>query len=408
VQAVASAAAAEERVRTQLYRRTDHLAVGPALTRLPGRPAVERNQRRLRIAMLAPPWIPVPPPGYGGIEAVLAPLREALVARGHHVELFCAPGSRSSATVRALLDGAQPDKIGLATFEADHVARAFAAVDAAAGTGEPFDVVHDHCGFTALAMADRLATPLVHTVHGPFDYDTTPFYAHHGDKGKLVCISRAQARCAPRSATVSGVVPNPIDVDSWPLGRRKDEYLLWVGRMVPDKGPHRAIQVARAAGRPLVLAGPVQPGYERFFAAEVEPHVDGRTIRYIGEVGGAPKQRLFADAHAFLMPIRWPEPFGMVIVEALAAGTPVLAFPHGAAPELIEHGETGFLVDDEHQMAAVVDQAAGIDPERCRRAVAARFAPDRVAGAYEVVYRQALGGSAERDGDTRDVSALAA
>jgi glycosyltransferase involved in cell wall biosynthesis len=349
---------------------------------------------RLRIAMLAPPWIPVPPPGYGGIEYVVALLCDALVEHGHEVELFCAPGSSSRATVRPLLESAHPEHIERALFEADHVALAFAAIDSAA-EDEPFDVVHDHSGFTALAMADRLDTPLVHTVHGPFDQDTSPYYARHGRKGRLVCISRSQASMAPEQAGAPSVVYNPIDVDSWPVGYEKQDYLLWIARMVEEKGPHRAIRVAQATGRPLVLAGPVQPGHERFFAREVEPHIDGQNIRYVGEVGGARKQRLFANAFAFLMPIRWPEPFGMVMVESLAAGTPVLAFAHGAAPEIVENGVNGFLVNDEEEMAAMVERAAEIDPAECRRTAAERFSPDIVGVGYETVYREAVESAVE-------------
>jgi glycosyltransferase involved in cell wall biosynthesis len=341
--------------------------------------------------MLAPPWIPVPPPGYGGIEFVVALLTDALVARGHDVELFCAPGSTSSAKVRPLLDAPHPDQIERSLFEADHVGRAFEELDEAAASGHPFDVVHDHCGYTPLAMADRLSLPLVHTVHGPFDGDTSRYYAHHGRKGSVICISRSQASYAPDPDLVDGVVPNPMDVESWPLGTRKQEWLLWLGRFVPEKGPQRAIQVAKASGRPLILAGTVQPGRERFFSSEIEPHIDGRTIRFVGEVGGARKQRLFADAFAFLMPITWPEPFGMVMVEALAAGTPVLAFPNGAAPEIVEHGENGFLVQDEQEMAAMVDRCAQLDPQRCRESVL-RFAPDRVAAGYEAAYERAAAG----------------
>jgi glycosyltransferase involved in cell wall biosynthesis len=340
----------------------------------------------MRIAMLAPPWIPVPPPGYGGIESVVGLLCEALVARGAEVELFCAPGSRSTATVRPLLAGAHPDRIEHAIFEADHVARAFAAIDAAA---PPFDIVHDHCGFTALAMADRLATPLVHTVHGPFDGDAAAFYAHHAAKAALVCLSHTQAQSAPLGVDVAAVVPNPIDAAVWPPLRAKRGYLLWIGRMHPFKGPHRAIAVARSAGRPLVLAGPVQPGFEEFYSACVAPHVDGEDVVYVGEVGGARKHELFAGAHALLMPIRWPEPFGMVMVEALAAGTPVIAFASGAAPEIVDHGETGFLVDDENEMAAVVEAAGELDPACCRARVAERWTPNAVAAAYESVYRRA-------------------
>jgi glycosyltransferase involved in cell wall biosynthesis len=352
--------------------------------------AAPTSDPRLHIAMLAPPWIPVPPPGYGGIEFVVALLCDALVEQGHNVELFCAPGSSSSAKVHPLLEAAHPEHIERALFEADHTASAFAAFDAEIETGHAFDVIHDHSGYTALAMADRQSLPLVHTVHGPFDHDTTPYYARHGRKGHVVCISRSQASSAPEEAGVDSVVYNPIDVDSWPVGYIKDDYLLFVARMVEEKGPHRAIRVAQQAGRPLVLAGPVQPGHERFFASEVQPHIDGQQIRYVGEVGGVRKQRLFADAFAFLMPIRWPEPFGLVMVEALAAGTPVLAFPHGAAPEIVEPGVNGFLVRDEDEMARAVDKAAGIDPMRCRQTAAERFAPDQVAAAYETVYRQAI------------------
>jgi glycosyltransferase involved in cell wall biosynthesis len=133
----------------------------------------------------------------------------------------------------------------------------------------------------------------------------------------------------------------------------------------------------------------VQPRYERFFATEVQPHIDGEQIRYVGEVGGARKQRLFADASVFLMPIRWPEPFGLVMVESLAAGTPVLAYPHGAAPEIVEHGVNGFLVNDEEEMAAQVERADEVDPLTCRRS-AERFAPDRVAAGYEAAYRDVI------------------
>jgi glycosyltransferase involved in cell wall biosynthesis len=185
-------------------------------------------------------------------------------------------------------------------------------------------------------------------------------------------------------------VHNPIDVEAWPVGIHKQDYLLWLGRFVPEKGPQRAIAVARETGRPLILAGVVQPGHERFFATEISPHVDGEQIRFVGEVGGSRKQQLFADAYAFLMPIKWPEPFGMVMVESLAAGTPVLAFAHGAAPEIVEHGKTGFLVEDEHEMAAYVEEAGKLDPLDCRGG-AERFSPDRVAARYEGAYHQAAG-----------------
>lgn len=341
----------------------------------------------LRIAMLAPPWIEIPPAGYGGTEQVVDLLCRELVQRGHSVTLFAAPGTSSSATVRQLLDRPHPDAIDEVLYEADHVARAFEEIDLAAAAGIPFDVVHDHSGFTALAMADRIATPILHTLHGAFTDATARFYAHHGHKAAIVAISRTQLAKAPPGLAVSAVIPNPIAVGSWPLRRRKDDYLLWIGRVAADKGPHRAIDAARRAGRRLVLAGPIQPGQEEFFESEVRPRLDGERARYIGEVGGVRKQELFARAAALLMPIRWPEPFGMVMIEALACGTPVIAFPEGAASEIVVHGDNGFLVEDEVEMADAIARLAELDPGRCR-ASAARYAADGIAAEYEAVYRE--------------------
>jgi glycosyltransferase involved in cell wall biosynthesis len=345
-----------------------------------------REERPLRIAMLAPPWITVPPPGYGGVESVVDSLTEALVRRGHAVTLFCAPGSKSTAKVMALLDVPHPDEIERSLYEADHVARAFELIDGAS-SGERFDVVHDHCGFTSLAMADRLRTPLVHTLHGQFTAQTGAFYARHGHKGALIAISRAQLAGAPAGLRPLAMIPNPIAVANWPLQRKKDDYLLWVGRMTADKGPHRAIEAARLAGRPLVLAGVVQPGQQAFFKREVAPHVDGKAVRFVGEVTGARKLSLFSRASALLMPIRWEEPFGMVMIEALAGGTPVIAFDEGAAPELIVDGETGFIVADEAAMAAAVPRLADISPAACRTWVIDHCDVDTVAAAYESAYR---------------------
>ncbi len=336
--------------------------------------------------MLAPPWISVPPPGYGGVESVVSVLTEALVRRGHAVTLFCAPGSLSSARVVTLLDEHHPDEIERSLYEVDHVARAFEAIELAADE-RCFDVVHDHCGFTALAMADRLDTPFVHTLHGQFTADTAAFYARHGHKAALVGISHAQLASAPAGLDPVGAIPNPIDVGAWPLREHKDDYLLWIGRMTAEKGPHRAIAAARAANVPLVLAGVIQPGQQAFFDGEVAPHIDGERVRFVGEVDGSVKRSLFAGARALLMPIRWEEPFGMVMVEALACGTPVIAFPEGAARELVLDGHTGFLVEDEQAMGAAVGRLPRILARDCRAWVAEHCDVDVVAAAYERTYR---------------------
>jgi glycosyltransferase involved in cell wall biosynthesis len=339
--------------------------------------------------MLSPPWIPVPAPGYGGIEEVVRLLCDGLAARGHDVTLFAPPGSDSRAAVVPVLEEAHPDEIQKAQYEADHVARAFAEVDAAAERGEPFDVIHDHVGHTALAMADRVSAPLVHTLHGPFDEAACRFYAQHGRKARIVAISQAQLDSAPPEMGGGDVVHNPIDCSEWPFRAEKDDFLLWIGRMSPDKGPQRAITAAREAGAPLVLAGPVQPGQEAFFAEEVEPQLGRDGVEYIGEAGSERKRDLYLRARALLMPIRWPEPFGLVMVESLACGTPVIAFPEGSAPEVVEHGRTGFVVEDEHAMAEAVERLHEIDPADCRAACERRFGVAAVVAGYEEVYRAA-------------------
>lgn len=409
--AVAQAAGAEGDVRTQLYRDVPGSVEVIDRRRSALHAPAPSGGRPLRIALLAPPWLPVPPTGYGGIEAVVALLADALVARGHDVTLLAAPGSRSAARVVPLLDRAHARRIGAAVVEADHVARAFAHIEQAAVDGRPYDVVHDHSGWVALAMADRVPVPVLHTVHGAFDGDARRFYAAHGRKAALTFLSRAQAAARPRGLPVEAVVPNPIDVDAWPRDVPKDDYLLWVGRFTPDKGPQRAIRVARATGRRLVLAGPVQPGQERFFEQEIAPHVDGDRIRYAGEIGGRRKQELFAGAVAFLMPISWPEPFGMVMVEAMAAGTPVIAFAAGSVPEVVEPGRSGLIVGDEDAMAEAVGRIGELDPDACRASARERFAPDRVAARYERAYRAIAtpsGPRPRRAGGPRDEAALAA
>jgi glycosyltransferase involved in cell wall biosynthesis len=348
------------------------------------------RDKPFNIAMLAPPWIPTPPPGYGGIEHVVASLCDGMVKLGHHVTLFAAPGSRSLATVHEVLPRSYPNAIGQALHESDHVSRVLDVLDEAAEKGEPFDILHDHCGFTTVAVADRIATPVIHTLHGPFTSDTGAFYRQHGDNVLLVAISEAQRASAPSGVQVAGVVPNPIDVDDWPFRPEKEDYAFWAGRFNEFKGAHRAIAAAHKADIPLILAGPVQPGQEEYFQREIEPHLDDKQVRYLGEVGGNEKKELFANARALLMPITWDEPFGMVMVEALACGTPVIAFARGAATEIIQDQVNGYLVNDVESMAAAIAALDHLDPAICRESVAKRFTPEIVSKGYVDIYRQAL------------------
>jgi glycosyltransferase involved in cell wall biosynthesis len=355
--------------------------------------------KRLRVAVLAPPWIPVPAPGCGGIEEVVRLLSLGLVRRGHRVTLFAAPGSRSRADVRPMLDAAHPHEIGRALWEVDHTARALDAIDAEADGGDPFDVVHDHTSCAALSMAQRLRTPVVHTMHGPFGPDVAAFYEAHGHKASLVALSESQREdCPPSLRADIDVVHNPLALDEWPYEPGRGDYLLSIGRITDVQGPHRAIRAARAAGVPLVIAGPVQSGEEAFFAREIRPHVDGVRVRYVGEVVGARKKALFGHARALLVPIRWREPFAMIIIEALACGTPVIAFPEGAAAELVIDEECGFLASDEDAMARAIGRLGEIDRRRCRTSAAERFSLPGVVARYEQVYEKVTRGARQQTG----------
>lgn len=337
--------------------------------------------------MLAPPWIPVPPTTYGGIEAVAALLTEHLIALGHNVTLFCSPGSRSKAHMVHPLSRAYDDKIGSALHEVDHVLQAFEYVKEAGN----FDVIHDHTS-TAVAFAKYCDIPMVHTMHNGHGEDRGPFYARHGDAANLVAISYAQQKTAPKSLKVCGVVPNPIDVTEWKFNDKKRPYALWVGRFDPAKGAHLAIFAARIVGMPLLLAGPIQPGQEHYFEQEIKPHIDDDKVRYVGSVGGKIKKRLFANATCLLMPITWNEPFGMVMVEALASGTPVIAFPWGAATEIVIDGYNGFQVADAAAMAEAMTDIGTIDSNDCYQSVADRYNPQKIAQKYVDVYQRAASG----------------
>jgi glycosyltransferase involved in cell wall biosynthesis len=344
----------------------------------------------MKVAIVAPPWLSVPPPDYGGIEEVVRLLCRGLVARGHDVTLFAAPGSESEARVVEVLDEPQPEQMEHSLVEAGHVAAVFDRLDAERAAGRPFDVVHDHCPAVALAMADRIHEPLVHTLHGPFDEEREELYRRQGHRATLVAISRSQRSQAPPGVECRYVVPNPIDPDEWPFSEQKDDALLFMGRMDADKGPDRAVEAARRAGSRLVLAGPLQSENEDYFETHVKPNLEGDRVRYVGPQGGDAKRTLFARARALLMPIEWPEPFGLVMVEALATGTPVIAFDRGAAPEIVADGVNGFLVRDVEEMAAAVDRLDSLEPAACRASVAERFSVERVCAAYEQVYLQAL------------------
>lgn len=350
--------------------------------------AVARTRRH--IVLVAPPWYPVPPHGYGGIELVVALLARELRRLGHRVTLFASEGSEQA---EVLAPGGWGRALGLPAahpLEGAYLAR----VQRRLRELPDIDVIHDHSGPAGLvcSMTAGLA-PVVHTVHGPVGEEQRTFYGEVGDEVSLVAISKAQRAAAP-AVRWAGVVHNAVDVEHLRAGtpNHGDPYLLCLARISPEKGQHVAIEVARRAGMRLVLAGKVDAVAETqlYFREQVEPHVDGRDVVYLSSVHGAEKARLLARATALLAPIQWEEPFGLSVAEAMASGTPVVATPRGATPELVVDGVTGFLAESVDDMVSALRRVGEIDPLECGRIARQRFHPSVLASGYLQVYEAAI------------------
>jgi glycosyltransferase involved in cell wall biosynthesis len=344
---------------------------------------------RLKIAILAPTWFAVPPTGYGGIELVVSLLADGLVDAGHDVTLFASGDSLTKAKLSYIFEQAPSELIGRSLPEIRHALACYERAD-------EFDVINDHSGIPAAALGGLVQTPVLHTAHGPLDtHEAQDAYGSIAEVAPgvgLISISENQRRPMPDLPWVA-TVPNAIDLSLYPSKPHKGEYLLFLGRFSPDKGAHRAIAVAMELGLPLKMAGKNREPKERqYFAELVEPHVGHGGIEYLGEVSHGEKVELLQDARATLFPIEWEEPFGLVMIESMACGTPVVATRHGAVPEVIEHGVSGIIVDNYREMAAALEQADELDPNECRRYVEERFAPERMVGDYERAYRAAISG----------------
>ncbi len=354
---------------------------GSTLTRVQQAPA---GVRQLHIAMVAPPYFDVPPKAYGGIETVVADLVDALVARGHQVTLIGA-GRHGTKAQRFITtyDVGPADRLGEPMPEIVHAAK----VASILGTLD-VDVIHDHTMAGPLLARGRL-TPTVVTAHGPVHGDPGEFYRALGDTIQLVAISDAQRQSAP-DLLWSARVHNAIRAQTFPFRAEKEDYALFLGRFHPEKSPHLAIDAARAAGLPIVLAGKCSEPIERaYFTREVEPRID-KDVTIFGVADGAAKRRLLSRAACMLFPISWEEPFGLVMIEAMVCGTPVVALRRGAVPEVIVDGQTGVIVDNPDELPAAITRARDIDPAACRKHVEASFTVEVMAQGYETVYRQAL------------------
>ncbi|MGZ6780745.1 MAG: glycosyltransferase family 4 protein [Mycobacterium sp.] len=338
--------------------------------------------RTLSVGLLAPPWVSLPPPAYGGMESVVSELAHGLVAAGHDVVLYASGDSTAPVPILYGLDTGVWDRVGDEVVELPHVMRGYEAL---AGC----DFVHDH---TLLGPAWALACGydrVVTTCHWRFVGERRAIYRRYGKRLPLIAISQHQAASAPEIAT-DRVIHLGIDPKRYPVGRGDGGYLLFLGRMTPDDGVREAVSAARAAGRRLVIAAKAREVAEqRYFAEQIEPLLDDQ-VHFVGEVTGDIKLALMGGASALLNPSQWCEPFGLAMIEAMACGTPVIGGPNGAAPEIIEDGRTGSLCVGSASLIEAIHHVSDLDRAACRAAVIERFSAARMVTDYLAVYRDTV------------------
>jgi glycosyltransferase involved in cell wall biosynthesis len=335
----------------------------------------------MRIAQVAPPWIVVPPEGYGGIELIVDLLARGLQARGHDVTLFAAQGSRSPAKVISPLPAPGAAAIGDPWHEAYHSLSAYQHAD-------EFDLIHDHT-FLGPALAQMRDGELttVHTLHGPWEPRSRAYYELLHERTHLVAISETQRRANP-DIRYAATIPNGIDVDLYPLYEgERDDYLVYIGRANHDKAPELAVELAHRAGLPLKLVVKRAEAAEQHYWDEyVLPRL-GPEDEPLEEITHEEKVNLLQHGRAFVFPIRWAEPFGLVMIEALACGMPVVATPRGAATDIVEDGVSGYLRPDLDSLVECVEKVEHLSPHACRSRVERCFSAETMVERYERMFR---------------------
>lgn len=323
----------------------------------------------MRIGLVAGPWIPVPPVTYGGTERVVDTLARGFARAGHEVLLAASSDSQCPVPRVPQMQTSDPAELGFTISELSHVVRAYE------GLGD-VDIIHDHTLSGPLYRYGPPGVPVVTTIHGPLTSSAKDVYRAIGRSTSIIAISRDQASQAS-GVPVRRVIHHGIDLSTVPVGTGQGGYVCFVGRMCPDKGVLEAIRIARQAGVPLRIAAKVREPEEILYFEEVIKPILGPNEDFTGEVDDAEKYRLMGEALAFLNPIQWSEPFGLVMIEALSTGTPVLGTPLGAAPEIVSHGITGYLAAT-NNLAALIPAAAGLSREQCRARAEQQFSAERM------------------------------
>lgn len=339
----------------------------------------------MRIAQIAPLAEAVPPRLYGGTERVVSWLTESLVALGHDVTLFASGDSRTSAR----LVPCAPQALRLAGIN-DHTAYSLAMLDRVLAAADQFDILHFHVDLLQYPMFRGLAHKCVTTLHGREDLpDFQPIFTAFPEMN-LVAISDSQRRQIP-AANIVGTIHHGMPADEIRFSACGAGYLLFLGRIAPDKRPDRAIEIATRAGVPLKIAAKVDAADAAYHRQVIEPLLDHPLVEFIGEVDTAGKAELLAGADGLLFPIDWPEPFGLVMIEAMAAGTPVLAWPEGSVPEVIDHGISGLVVGSIEEAVDAIPRLRGLDRAAVRARFDARFTDARMAADYVRLYERLAG-----------------
>lgn len=336
----------------------------------------------MRIALVAPVAEAVPPEGYGGTERIVGLLADGLVERGHTVTLYATADSRSKAHLRATT----PAGLRATVPGKHHHYWEIRQMLTALAEAQQFDVIHAHLGVTAIAASALAPVPVIHTLHGALFPEMLPLFQALRAL-TFVSISDSQRRPMP-DLNYAATIRHGLPWQDYPFCPDKADYLCHLGRICPEKGTHLAIQAACAAGERLVIAAKIDPVDRCYFNELVAPLIDGEQVRYVGEVGHAEKVALLGQAKGVLFPITWEEPFGLVMIEAMGCGTPVIAFRRGSVPEVVAEGETGWIVDDLAGMVDAIGRLAWLSPWRCREHVERHFSLKRMLDDYDALYRR--------------------